>query len=269
MNGKILKKVTQMKTYQKSFLFFSMAFLGTGFLTLSGNDDDCGDHIKKRFNRKYNDIYDKERYFNADKDGDGVLSYAEWDAALKDKEQGGGRWDAREADTDGDGIITLMEAKQSKKLMKRPTAKALWEAYQNQNDDEGRRELLRKFIKNHPELAKKTLENKDWLKSHPKVAKELFQHREWLEKHPDIAKKMYEHREWLSDHPKATREMYKNREWLNDHPKASKKIYRNRKLLNDHPEASKKLYRNRFRLKNRSRYSKRKTVRLSRASRRK
>lgn len=100
--------------------------------------EDCQcdpEHLRERFNRFYfGKAYTKARYEKADTDQNGTLSYQEWDTELRDREQGCHRFKAKDADTDGDGEITLEEAKAARKANLNPTAKVAFEAWKKRHN---------------------------------------------------------------------------------------------------------------------------------------
>ena len=185
----------------------------------------------------YNGYYNKDK-FNALAGEDGILTQKDWTENRTKKEAaafGDFRWDkAIKFDANGDGALDIEEAaayKQAERQALIENKTALPRLYENQ-----------KWLKEHPDIAKKLMTNRKWLKEHPQVATAVYGNSAWLNKHPDVAKAVYANKEWLSQHPTVAKTLYSNREWLNNHPKVAKEAYKNRRFLKDHPEFSKDAY---------------------------
>ena len=167
----------------------------------------------KKAIEKYDDYYDREK-FDSLAGNDGIITQEDWQNNRTSKEAkffGNTRWEqAVKFDANGDGALDLDEAKAYKQAERQ------------------------KLIDNKGKL-KHAYENRKWLENHPKIAKKLANNPKWLKKHPEVAKKLFGNKKWLAAHPKVAQAMHRNKQWVKNHPKIAKKIYNNRKFLAKHP----------------------------------
>ncbi len=220
---------------------FVLVFCGQGLRAEEGGNGKT--RARKHFADKYDQVYDRQRYNKADKNGDGVLSLEEWNNELKNREQQGGRWDFAKADANGDGVVDLAEARAAKQAMRKPTGEALYNAWKKKHADLPAKERFSNFAKSHPEVAEKLLADRTWLENHPKVVKAIVDNKQYLAHHPKLRKAIYTNRSYLDNHPKVAKSIYSDRKWFDNHPGIAKAAYKHRQELNAHSGKTKALHR--------------------------
>jgi len=164
-------------------------------------------------NKIYQRFYNRSEFDRTDTNGDGALDAEELKAR--------GRWTSgfvvgrgedrvEHADKDGDGKISLAEAREQKK----------WEIQHRSeltNESSGTLRAVR--------------ENKEWLQDHREVAKKLTSHDDYLADHPNIAEALYKDRAWLANHPSAARDIYLHRDALANNSDRLKALYNHRQEI--------------------------------------
>jgi hypothetical protein len=149
--------------------------------------------------RKYDELYDRERFNSANTDGKDGLSKEELRTAQKDFEYYLGDERFKHADRppngNGDGILSLDECKAERK----------WEkAHQ--------KEIERKII---DEIKKKNgdsdIKDPEWLKKNPEAFGKLSQQRYWAHEHSDVINDVVADKDWVAKHPNAVKSVKKDK----------------------------------------------------------
>ncbi len=73
-----------------------------------------------------------------------------------------------------------------------------------------------RWLKNHPDAAKRLFNNKRWFHNHPEVARKLYQDKEFMRKHPDFAKSIHNRRKWLEEHGDGVKEIKRHKREIRD-----------------------------------------------------
>ena len=97
-----------------------------------------------------------------------------------------------------------------------------------------------KYLKRHPELAERLMENLVWSRTHPDQVVKIISDRSWLNQNPNVAKSLNRNLIWLVENPEPAVKFYRLREakMQNGYMKSWRSIHK--EYLNQHPELMEK-----------------------------
>ena len=93
-----------------------------------------------------------------------------------------------------------------------------------------------KYLKRHPELTAKLMENLVWSRTHPDLVNKIISDRSWISQNPKVGKALNRNLIWLTENPETSEKFYRMREakMHNGYLKTWRSVHK--EYMDKHPE---------------------------------